>query len=84
MSYRAGIGGALAAVLHMEPTEPHIVCDGCGLRRTVYTKRGAPAAWFLARKPAPGGEIVQQADTQGLDYCPACKARRKAAKEVEL
>ena len=81
MSYRAGIGGALAYALGGMPRDPHIVCDGCGLRRTVYSKRGDVARWFLARKPAPGWELVKQADTRDcLDYCPECKARRKEVK----
>jgi len=81
VSYRAGISGTTAAFLRMEPTEPCIVCDGCGLRRTVYSKRGDVARWFLARKPAPGWELVKQADTRDcLDYCPECKARRKEVK----
>jgi hypothetical protein len=81
VSYRAGITGTMAAVLRVEPTEPCIVCDGCGLRRTVYSQRGigAPAAWFLDRKPAPGWELVRVADERGWDYCPACKAKRKEA-----
>jgi hypothetical protein len=83
MSYRAGIGGTLANVLGV-PRDPHIVCDGCGATRTIYSRRGvgAPAMWFIKRKPAPGWELVRQEDTRGWDYCPECKARRKAAQEV--
>jgi hypothetical protein len=48
----------------------------------VYSQRGigAPAAWFLDRKPAPGWELVRVADERGWDYCPSCKAKRKEAK----
>lgn len=82
MSYRAGIGGRMAMVLRVEPTEPHIVCDGCGVTRTVYANKNsyAPAKWLLDRKPAPGWELVRQAETRGWDYCPACKTRRKEEK----
>lgn len=85
MSYRAGIGGTLAYALGGMPRDPHIVCDGCGVTRSVYANRQSygPAKWLLDRKPAPGWELVRVADTRGWDYCPACKARRKAAREVE-
>lgn len=75
MSYRAGITGTMAAVLRVEPTEPCIVCDGCGLRRTVYSQRGigAPAKWFLDGKPAPGWSKANNADGGRLDWCPRCK-----------
>ncbi len=81
MSYRTGIGTAAAILLGVEPTDPCIVCDGCGLQRTVYSKRGvgAPAAWFLDRKPAPGWALVRQENTRGWDYCPACKSKLKEA-----
>jgi hypothetical protein len=74
MSYRAGITGTMAAVLRVEPTEPCIVCDGCGLRRTVYSQRGigAPAKWFLDRKAAPGWSVWHK-DGVRLDWCPRCK-----------
>lgn len=76
MSYRAGIGSALAHALGEKPSNPHIVCDGCGVTRTVYASNG-PAKWFLDRKPAPQWELVRVEGERGWDYCPACKARRK-------
>lgn len=85
MSYRVGIGGTLAHALGGMPRDPHIVCDGCGVTRSVYANNRSygPAKWLLDRKPAPGWELVRQEDTRGWDYCPECKARRKAAREVE-
>lgn len=84
MSYRAGIGGGLAHALG-GPRDPHIVCDGCGVTRTIYSNKRSylPARWFLDRKPAPRWELVRVADNLDLDYCPECKARRKAAKEMK-
>ncbi len=74
MSYRVGISTAVAMVMGVEPTEPCIVCDGCGRRRTVYSKRGgAPAKWFIVGKPAPRWALVPMWGERGRDYCPACK-----------
>lgn len=79
MSYRAGIGARLAHRFGAEPSDPHIVCDGCGMIRTVYKRAGhwIPAAWLLDGRPAPGWAGGRNAD--GLtrtDYCPVCKATR--------
>jgi len=82
MSYRAGIGDSLVYTLGGMPRDPHIVCDGCGVTRSVYPKKQSyvPAKWFLNRKPAPGWEFVRVADGRDWDYCPACKAKRKEVK----
>jgi hypothetical protein len=79
MSYRAGIGGTMAAVLRVEPTEPCIICDGCGLRRTVYQNRNsyAPAAWLLNGKAAPGWKGGRNEDGRRTDWCRNCKANHK-------
>lgn len=56
--------------------DPAIVCDGCGLRRSVTTRSGLPAKWFLDLKPAPGWAMVRREDAIGLyrrDWCPRCK-----------
>jgi len=82
MSYRAGIGGGLVYTLGGMPRDPHIVCDGCGVTRSVYPtkQKYVPAKWFLDRKPAPGWEFVRVADGRDWDYCPECKAKRKEVK----
>jgi hypothetical protein len=78
VSYRIGITNTVAAILGVEPTDPCIVCDGCGLKRTVCSKRGgAPAAWFIERKPAPGWALVTGENSR-RDYCPTCKRAQKA------
>jgi hypothetical protein len=72
MTYRCGIGPGMER-LGLEPRDPHIVCDGCGLVRAVTGRGGVPAAWFLADRAAPGWKLVRHADETQTDYCPRCK-----------
>ncbi len=73
MSYRCGIGPGLAA-LGMEPGEPRVTCDGCGLRTGVTKASGMPYAWFLNRKGPPGWKSTRTADgATSHDLCPRCK-----------
>jgi hypothetical protein len=84
MSYHAGVGGHLAAMLRVEPGDPRVVCDGCGLVRSVTSPYGIPYRWFLDRyldgKPVPGwfGERTEGPDgVKHLDLCPECKPKTK-------
>lgn len=82
MSYQSGIGPGMA-VLGFEPFEPHIVCDGCGARRSVYKNdnpKGGFAHWFLEGKAAPGWSGGRYGSHPRLDYCHECteKVRRNA------
>lgn len=80
MSYRCGIGASLARRFGQLPSEPHIVCDGCGTTRSVYRRRDwyVPAAWFLDGKHAPGWTGGRVDDHRREDRCPKCSAERKA------
>jgi hypothetical protein len=69
MSYRCGIGSTLAAVGGCEPSDPHILCDGCGAVVTIRR----PPAWFLAGKPPRGWRGLRMADgSRRWDLCPRC------------
>jgi hypothetical protein len=76
MSYRVGIGAGMAA-LGFAPREPHIECDGCGLRWNIPTDR-APPVWFLDGKAPKGWKRVdaigETDQMERRDYCPRCKA----------
>lgn len=72
MSYRAGIGPRLATMIGADYTDPHVRCDGCGMVKSAYTKRGDMAAWLRNRK-APPGWRMEVMDDKRLDYCPECK-----------
>ncbi len=83
MSYHCGIGPGMRA-LGMEPCDPHIKCDTCGLVRSVETSRdmGRPAAWFLNRKKAPGWglrlEHLDHGMIKRIDTCANCLLREGA------
>lgn len=72
MSYRAGIGPALANRLGVEPGGPRITCDGCGLVLNIREDR-PPPSWFLNGRAAPGWKLVKQADGSRTDLCPRCR-----------
>lgn len=78
MTYHIGIGASLAAAFGRTAQEPHITCDGCGLVRSVFRARGvgAPAAWFLDGKRAPGWSGGRNADGGRTDYCKQCKVAK--------
>lgn len=77
MSYCVGFGGG---VLAHAPQEPHLTCDGCGIRASVAKPHGVPYSWFLDGKAKPGWSIKREvnADTGGVqrrDYCGKCKGQ---------
>ena len=81
MSYRAGIGGGLARKFGAQPSDPYIICDGCGCTRTVYSGRNsfAPAKWLLNGRAAPGGWTGgRRDDLTRDDWCPKCSADMEA------
>ncbi len=65
MSYLAGLG------FLGNYRDPALVCDGCGLRRSVTKPSGMPFAWFLDRKKAPGWKFDGSKDMR-RDWCPRC------------
>jgi hypothetical protein len=71
MTYTCGIFGA----------EPYISCNECGLRRRVSRPHGAPFAWFLDNKAAPGWSLKRLEDVHGgvsrVDLCPRCKVQKR-------
>jgi hypothetical protein len=89
MSYRCGIGEALARQLGMEAGDPRLVCDGCGATRSVYRGKGwyEPAKWFLDGRHAPGWTGGRAGDEhRRLDFCAECSdaialAAERARKE---
>jgi len=60
-----------ARVLRMQPGEPCIVCDACGMVRRVAKANGMAPAWFLDGK-APPGWLLER-DEQRTDLCPTCR-----------
>ena len=77
MSYHCGVGPGLEKTLGVAPCEPHIACDGCGAERPVTKNHGAPYAWFLDGKAAPGWTSVQRPGFAREDWCPTCRPRKK-------
>lgn len=73
MSYRAGMAPNMRT-LGVEPSDPHVVCDGCGAKRVIRDKqRGAPPKWFRDGKPPPGWRGLRAYDgSKRWDLCPAC------------
>lgn len=71
MTYHCGIGPGLAA-LGLAPDEPHVVCDGCGLRANGTTRDGDAAAWLRNGKAPRGWRLARDGDTR-RDYCPRCE-----------
>ena len=72
MSYRAGIGHGLGAVLGAGASAPHIKCDKCGDVHGVTNKHGMPYRWFLANRPPPKWITLYQGDKRE-DRCPRCQ-----------
>lgn len=76
MSYRAGTNGLQA--IGIPNGEPRIICDGCGLERSVTLKSGIPASWFLDNRAAPKWKLVRTEEPfRREDYCPRCKESHK-------
>lgn len=73
MSYRAGVGQRLAQRFTVAMTTPHIVCDGCGVRKSVETRQSFAAKWFLNGRAAPGWRMCRAEDGSRIDQCPECK-----------
>lgn len=82
MSYRCGIGEGLAKKLGIAPGPPMITCDRCSIYLVARTKSGGPPAWLLNNRAPPGWELIRHEDPTGAilreDYCPACRAARRA------
>ncbi len=71
MSYRAGTIGL--ARIGIPDDVAHLLCDGCGARRTVTKPSGMPYSWLLDDKAAPGW-AKKKVDGMRRDYCQTCKA----------
>lgn len=68
MSYRcAGFGVA----------EPHFTCDGCGVKKSCYTRHGMPAAWMLKSGKVPGWLHTLDRSASSRDYCKECRKKVK-------
>lgn len=78
MTYRCKIGHGLEHLGIMPTSEPAIYCDGCGLRRSVSSRRCSwvAAKWFLDGRPAPGWTGGRLPDGTREDYCPECSRKR--------
>jgi hypothetical protein len=71
VTYRCGVAALFFGV---EPCEPHIKCDGCGLVCRTSKPSGLPYAWFLNNKPAPSWTMRRTEDPfERVDLCPRCK-----------
>jgi hypothetical protein len=66
MTYQAGIFGS----------DPHIFCDGCGLKHGVTSPRGGAYSWLLDGKAPKGWHVtwtkVDDLTRKRRDTCPAC------------
>jgi hypothetical protein len=69
MSYRSGIGNALALLLNQPALPPHFICDSCGTVANVTPKArpGLPYKWFTDGKAPPRWK-----KEDGCDICPGC------------
>lgn len=76
MSYHCGVDGSLAKLLGVVPGNPRIVCDGCGVARSVARGNGLLYAWFAAGRAAPRWEMVR-IDGVRRDYCSSCRVTRR-------
>jgi hypothetical protein len=74
MTYRCGIGPGMER-FGLEPGEPHITCDSCGLKKTARTRTGGAPAWLLDDKPPKGWFLFRQLDRTRIDYCPTCRGK---------
>jgi len=83
MTYRAGIGARLATKFGHGPSEPSVICDGCGAVRLVASKTSFAPTWFLNRKPPPGWRGLRMHDgTKRWDLCPDCWKEPAAAADA--
>ena len=80
MTYHAAVFGLDRVGVPTNP-EPHITCDGCGLKKSALSYRlGRPEAWLLNNK-APRGWTLERTDEPFTrrDYCPDCRADKRKA-----
>lgn len=81
MTYRAGIGGALAATLAFTGrTDPHLTCDECGAQQTVLDSHGFPGQFWIKKRTLRGWRTSRNDEdaTKRRDICPPCaKAGKK-------
>lgn len=76
VSYRAGIGPALATALGMDYNDcgaPRIFCDDCRTARGVEKKNGEPYLWFLRGGSPPGWKTLEAGTEHRRDYCKRCR-----------
>lgn len=74
MSYRAGTFGL--EPFGVESGPPRLICDGCGLKRSVQKPSGLPYSWLLNRKKAPGWTADFSGDMR-KDWCVRCSEKRE-------
>ena len=78
MSYHCGIGEGLP----ISAQEPHILCDICGFKFYISTKK-IPPAWFLDGKAPRGWKKVIDGESRRYDYCKKCLGRKIAIGKVD-
>lgn len=86
MTYRCGLSPGLAAAMGAARSDPHVVCDGCGLVCGATRPDGRPYAWLLDGR-APRGWAMVDADGRETrrrrdgeprrDLCPRCRSARE-------
>lgn len=79
MTYRAGVGAALAQMLGVAPVnaEPTLFCDvvNCGAQLVVRSTRGGAPAWLRNKKAPKSWRRHEQPDGRPAQHtCPACTA----------
>lgn len=72
MSYEAGIGPGLAAMLGRTPHGPRVKCDACGVVLDLSGRRIAPA-WLLDGGAPPGWRMVRGEGGKRTDTCGRCR-----------
>ena len=66
MPYQCGFG---AGIPGLPAREPHFLCDGCGVKRSVVDRLGMQTNWMLNGKPPP----KWRRDADRRTYCHSCK-----------
>jgi hypothetical protein len=79
VSYRCGISPGMSD-LGLQPRNPHVVCDGCGLINNGIRRDGGPMAWLRNGK-APKGWMLNRTEREDgsvdrKDWCPRCRETR--------
>ena len=71
MSYHAGIGPQLAAMMGVSADGPRITCNGCGMVYRLREDR-LPPQWFLDGKAPPGWATTESKGKRD-DRCKRCR-----------